>query len=301
MQYIPFSLISKVLIKGSVIFVIQMALFLCGVMTTTASHALPQGVVTNTYNGPLPSDATYFCDEGRTCAVSGVKELWYGARESWGFRLASGNVFCSFQEFTDVLYGVGKKCYIRNSLQTVLMPPQLAYLPVAFNLYDLLTAESGRYKASVVINGKHENMTQEKSDKVLTKLSTANSSIVLPQSVFQFTISDTRSPAKDYAVIVSATMSRCLLHHRDSASSTEVSIGRMMDVYTMTSRPDGNFAPFRSDVQKLCTNDKGQLAIHILAPGAAAFPIKVVSYGYAGHANEVTNMMVPTQLNWLAP
>ena len=72
------------------------------------------GVVTD-YNGSLPGDfsSSACASEGGTCAISGTKQIAYGANSSWKFMVANANTSCSNGVFGDPISGTVKACYTR--------------------------------------------------------------------------------------------------------------------------------------------------------------------------------------------
>ena len=277
----------------------QLLLILGGLLVMGSSHALPAGFRSTIFNGPLPADATYLCREGNICSISGIKEVWYGGRQTWGYRLASGAVVCNNDEFTDVLPGVGKHCYIREPATPTVLPPKLKSIAAMFVLNDLLTVENGRYKVDVMFNGKRLSLTQPRELRELTAFAAGSAAAISTQSVFQFNITDTANPIQEYAVMVTTTQDRCVMHSRTGGPSTEVAIGRVVEVYTMTARPEAQIVPFRSDVEQVCTNDNGVLAFHIAPPNDFALQVRIVSYDSKSVSTGLHDLVIPTNSNWL--
>jgi type IV pilus assembly protein PilY1 len=65
-------------------------------------------------SSPLPSDATLCSAENTNCEFTGVKEVWYGARNSWRVVPAQGGIACNNTTFGDPIGGTLKSCYTRT-------------------------------------------------------------------------------------------------------------------------------------------------------------------------------------------
>lgn len=261
-------------------------------------RALPAGVIGTLFSGPLPTDARQFCSEGKTCPVTGVKEVWYGANDRWVFKLGSGNIVCSYLTFTDPIYGTFKNCHERDGTVSTILPPLLSELQTVFELNDLISTQNRRYQFSVMLGATETLVTTNKFERNLIALPLPPDPGIT-QTSFQFNINDTGTPGRLYSVFISPTQERCPIFHVVSAMNTEISIGRYLEIFTLMTQPDADAVPQRSDMQKVCTNDKGQVTFHLKPPSIDAFQIKVVTHGRLGKPNDVFDLFVPTSLDWM--
>ena len=71
------------------------------------------GPITNS-SSALPSGSTNCASENSNCNFSGVKEVWYGANNSWKVAPASNGVLCANSVFGDPISGTAKNCYTRT-------------------------------------------------------------------------------------------------------------------------------------------------------------------------------------------
>ena len=74
------------------------------------------GVVTS-YSGALPPDfsSTACAGEDQTCAVTGTREIAYGAGTSWRFLTTTSSQSCSNAVFGDPLPSLTKQCFTRSA------------------------------------------------------------------------------------------------------------------------------------------------------------------------------------------
>ncbi|MBX3603913.1 MAG: pilus assembly protein PilY [Piscinibacter sp.] len=74
------------------------------------------GVVTD-FTGALPGSfsSTPCAVENATCAISGTKEVAYGAGNNWKFMTVNADVACSNAVFGDPINGTVKACYTRDA------------------------------------------------------------------------------------------------------------------------------------------------------------------------------------------
>ncbi|MGJ7556566.1 pilus assembly protein [Variovorax sp. RB3P1] len=90
----------------------------CGSPTSYNLTMIPStsaaGPVTN-YSGAKPTDvsSTSCASESGTCSFAGVREVWYGAKNSWKVAPVSNGVGCNNTVFGDPLSGTTKACYVR--------------------------------------------------------------------------------------------------------------------------------------------------------------------------------------------
>jgi type IV pilus assembly protein PilY1 len=61
----------------------------------------------------LPTDALQCANENQLCSFTGIKEVWYGANNSWNVAPAADGVTCSNVVFGDPIGGAFKQCYTR--------------------------------------------------------------------------------------------------------------------------------------------------------------------------------------------
>lgn len=89
----------------------------CGSPGNNGNLGVPTGSTVTSYSGALPSDfsSTACANENGTCAISGVKEIAYGANTSWKFKVVSADTACTNGVFGDPIPGTVKKCYTRNA------------------------------------------------------------------------------------------------------------------------------------------------------------------------------------------
>ncbi|OUM03886.1 hypothetical protein A8M77_02390 [Variovorax sp. JS1663] len=109
----------------------------------------------------LPTDATLCAAESNACSFTGVREVWYGANDSWKVAVVSGGTTCTYLTFGDPLVGVHKSCYTRadslNSDGFFYARVQVCQKDSAGNLlevrdYDFCTKyPNGNYKPNGVI------------------------------------------------------------------------------------------------------------------------------------------------------
>ncbi|QHI98615.1 hypothetical protein GT347_11765 [Xylophilus rhododendri] len=261
-----------------------------------AACAAPSGSISTIYEGALPADAKWLCTEDSPCAVTGVKEVWYGRYTNWRYRQLTGGFRCGNELFTDPIGGVKKDCFVRDTTESTLLPPRLAVLPVTIELNDLATVEAGRYSVDLVVGMQRIALKAPHFEGTLGSLGLATDPS-MTQDYFQFNIVDSKPPTRQYSLFIAATQERCTSFRRMGDGSMAMSMGRFMDIYSIITEPATGFIPQRSEMQRLCTNDRGQLAFYLHSPSIDAFRIKVVSHGIAGKANDVFDLYIPTALN----
>lgn len=269
------------------------------VLLLSCSHAAFGGTIGTIYSGTPPSDLKELCNESKTCPIDGVREIWYGADQSWIYKLMSGSVYCENATFTDPRWGKTKKCFSRDSTMAEALPPRLTELPLSFDLNNLLSVENKRYIFSVQDGGTRKVITTNSPSVALKPLPTVPPA--MPQNYFQFDITDGANPIRQYSFFISPTLTRCSTFKVTSDGTVLNSTGRIMEIHVITTLPTMQVVPQRSDVQKICTNDKGQLKFHMKPPNIDSFQIKIVNYGTAGNPNDVFNMFIPTNLEWSTP
>lgn len=257
------------------------------------------GTIGTIYTGNPPGDLKELCKESKTCPIDGVQEVWYGADQSWIYKLMSGSVYCENATFTDPRWGKTKKCFSRDATMAEVLPPRLNELPLSFDLNNLLTVENKRYVFSVHDGSTRRVISANSPSVVLRPLPAVPPS--MPQNYFQFDITDGANPIRQYSIFISPTFTRCSTFKLTGESTAVGSTGRIMEVYAMTTLPAMQVVPQRTDVQRICTNDKGQLKFHLKPPSIDSFQVKIVNYGAAGNPNDVFNMFIPTNLEWSTP
>ena len=260
------------------------------------AQALPVGTVATIYNDRAPADVRYLCTEPATCSVTGVKEVWHGRHAQWHYKLVTGVFACTNDFFGDPLSGVRKDCYVRDLMEPTMLPPRLAVLPVRIDLNDLLAVDGGRYRFDVVVGSGRFAVTASPWIGNLTALGLPTEP-GMNQDYFQFNLLDSRMPVRQYSLFVAATLERCVHAQRRPDGGTRLSQGRIMELYTLTSQPSARTIPQRSQSQRLCTNDKGELSFHLKPPSIDAFQIKVVNHSVDGSASDVFDYFIPTALN----
>jgi type IV pilus assembly protein PilY1 len=91
----------------------------CGSPTSYNLAMIPTtsaiGPLTDYNNGAKPPSGTFTscAAEGANCSFSGVREVWYGAGNSWKIAPASNGVSCTNAVFGDPISGTVKSCYTR--------------------------------------------------------------------------------------------------------------------------------------------------------------------------------------------
>ncbi|RYF03316.1 MAG: hypothetical protein EOO77_31265, partial [Oxalobacteraceae bacterium] len=224
-----------------------LSLLLPFVLAST-SHALPSGSVGTIYNGALPSDVQWLCVEGRTCATKGLQEVWFGAGNSWIYKLINGTINCNIDTLSDPAPKVFKACYARDLALADIQPPNVSTIPLTFELNDLLTVENKRYTFAVWDGNTRKPVT---TDHFEINPHAAPTSSRLQQSYYQFDITDGATPIRQHSVFISPTFNRCLISHLNETGNVVSTYGRIVEVYSMTAVPTSQYIAQRSDTQKL--------------------------------------------------
>lgn len=267
-------------------------------MLVGSSHALISGSVGTIYNGALPSDTRLICRENASnCSIPSIQEVWYGSGNSWVYKLVSGNFVCTNENFSDPALNKAKACYSRDILTPAALPPAVTEIPLSFELNDLLTTQQKRYTFGVW-DGDVRTPVATRQFSINLKARSRPSR--MQQNYFQFDITDTASPVRQQSIFISPTFDRCVASGSSPAGNGETVYGRIMEIYSMTALPASQMIPQRSDLQKICTNDKGQLKFHLKPPSSDAFQIKIVAYDAVSKANDVLDFFVPLNFDWLS-
>lgn len=269
--------------------------WLMPLVLASTGHAAPSGMVGTIYYGSLPPDVQVACVENQTCSIKGVQEVWYGANGSWIYKLVDGGVACNNATFTDPAPGKFKACYSHDITTPEILPPTVDTIPLTFELNDLLMKSKGRFTFAVWDGGVRKPVT---TNRLEINLKANKGPLRLQQNFFQFEITDGGSPIRQHNVYLSPTYNRCLVSHLSSTGNVVNTYGRIMEIYSMTSIPSTQFIPQRSDTQKICTNDKGQLSFNLRPPSLDSFQIKVVNYEAYGKPNDVFDFFIPINFEW---
>ena len=273
-----------------------LSLLLAVLLLPGSVRALPDGMVATIFNGRAPADLRPLCAENAQCSVAGVREVWYGRDQSWRYKLVTGGFVCGNDFFSDPYPYSRKSCFERDLTEPSPLPQRLAVLPIELQLNDLLTTENGRYRVDVVVGMARRPVVATPFVGNLTALG-ATTDPSLTQDYFQLNLMDTRTPTRQYSLFIAATLERCVNFLRKPDGLMLLSQGRVMELYTLTAQPSTRLIAQRSDTQRICTNDKGQLTFHLKPPSIDAFQLKVVNHGAAGRPNDVFDLYIPTSLN----
>jgi hypothetical protein len=253
----------------------------------------PAAAAISSLSGAIPFQMDVGCAEHEICRFEGAREVWYGTNSSWRYGVFSNAVACNNGIFGDPTPSIPKRCYVR-AVQDIATPPRLDTIEGVFNGDDLLTTEGGRYTLETVANGSRRRLVGPYAVSLLGKLAVPDAQVSTP-SYFQFLITDTQSGPVSYNVFIAATAERCLIQRVRSATQTDASFGRIMEIYSLVADPSTAMLPLRSDTQRICTQDKGKLAFFFKPPSIDAFQVKVVTHDSWGNATDVTDLFIPTK------
>lgn len=272
----------------------SLSLLLPFVLVSTG-QALPLGAVGTIYNGALPPDVQVGCVENRTCTTSGIREIWFGAGNSWIYKLVNGTINCNVATFSDPAPGVFKACYARDLTMSEIQPPRLNEIPLTFELNNLLTVEDKRYTLAVWDGATNKPVTTNTFE---INLKPAPTKERMQQSFYQFDITDGANPIRQHSVFISPTFNRCLVSRQGPTGNVQSTYGRIVEIYSMTAIPASQYLAQRSDTQKLCTNDKGQLKFQLKPPNIDSFQVRIIDYDAFGKQNDAFDLFIPIHFDW---
>jgi hypothetical protein len=227
--------------------------------------------------------------------LKGIQEVWYGSGQSCIYKLASGTILCSNQTFQDPAVGKSKSCFTRDITKPENLPPDIDTLPLTLQPNDLLTTQNKRYSLHVWDGNVAKPVTAELLTIDLKATPTPQR---LQQKYFQFDITDGKDPVHQHSVFISPTFDRCPLSADADSNTVANNYGRVMEIYSMTAIPSSKMIPQRSDIQKICTNDKGPLTFSLSPPGIDSFQIKIVSFDARDWHSSVSDFFIPINFEW---
>jgi hypothetical protein len=258
-------------------------------------HALPFGAVGMIYNGALPSDVMTACVQDKTCTTKGVQEVWFGAGNSWIYKLVNGTINCNVATFSDPAPGTFKACYARDLTTSELQPPRVNEIPLTFELNNLLTVQDKRYTFDVWDGETNKPITTNTFE---INLKPAPTKERMQQNFYQFDIIDGASPIRQHSVFISPTFNRCMVSRLDPTGNIVSTYGRIVEIYSMTAIPSSQYLAQRSDTQKVCTNDRSQLKFQLKPPSIDSFQVKIIAYDAYGKQNDVFDLFIPIHFDW---
>ncbi|RYX95958.1 MAG: hypothetical protein EOO28_09390 [Comamonadaceae bacterium] len=162
----------------------------------------------------------------------------------------------------------------------------------------MLTINNKQYTVSVSNGGRLEPLTTSQAQLNLAPLPLP-ADPGMTQSFFQFNILDQGSPIHEYHVFVAASQERCALFDITPGYMTKPSAGRVMEIYSMMAQPELQVIPVRSEPQKICASDSGQLMFTLAPPGPDAFQLKVGTYRSDGKISQMFDFFIPRYFNWV--